>query len=209
MMRSLLLVVEGIHDAQFLLRLSDRLRHDIPDSPDLREWVAAGKIVLVPVGGGDPASWPDRFGSLGHREFHLYDREQSPETQVRQLAIEHINNRPGCQGFLTSKRSIENYLHTQAITDAGGGHVTFGDHNPVCLLLARHWYHPSPASPPWDNLPRRTQRRLAAQAKRWLNTAAVDCMSAALLAERDPAGEVLGWFRAIGELAEVTSLVGS
>ena len=48
----------------------------------------------------------------------------------------------------------------------------------------------------------RAQRRLINHAKRWLNAVAVEEMTAALLHERDPAGEVLGWFQTIASLAE-------
>ena len=39
--------------------------------------------MLIPVGGGDPGSWPDRLLGLELAEFHLYDREQIPEIYIR------------------------------------------------------------------------------------------------------------------------------
>jgi len=47
-----------------------------------------------------------------------------------------------------------------------------------------------------------SRQRLLNLAKRVLNTQAVRHITAALLAERDPAGEVLGWFRRIGALLD-------
>ena len=156
--------------------------------------------MLVPVGGGDPGTWPDRLRPLGHPELHLYDREQFPETEARQRAIAKVNARSHCRGYLTSKRSLENYLHPQALGAAGGGQITFGDHDPVGLMLAQFWYQQLAVATPWESLERRTHRRLAARAKRWLNTVAIEQMTAELLAERDPAGEVLSWLQAIEEL---------
>jgi hypothetical protein len=48
---------------------------------------------------------------------------------------------------------------------------------------------------------RRTIRRLIYRAKRWLNRQAVMQMTADLLAQRDPEGEVLRWLRLITEMA--------
>jgi hypothetical protein len=198
----LLIVVEGANDIQFLVRLSARLRLDLPSVPDLSRWQTEGRLAFVPVGGGDPASWPARFLQLNLSEFHLYDREQLPESDVRQRAIDRVNAGPQCRGALTSKRAMENDLSPRAISAAGGGDIAYGDDEPVCSLLAQHWYSQKPASQAWKGLPRRTQGRLAAHAKRWLNTIAVQQMTAEWLAERDPAGEALGWLHSIRELVE-------
>ena len=201
----LLILLEGANDLEFLVRLTGQLRRELPHLPDLTRWRAAGRIVLVPVGGGDPASWPNRLRPLGLPEFHLYDREQLPETNARQRAVDQVNARPDCRGALTAKRSLENYLHPQAIASAGGGELEFGDHDSVSLLVARQRYEQVPPSLPWDSLLRRTQQRLAARAKRWLNTLAVEQMTADRLAERDPGGEVLGWLATIEALAQESS----
>ena len=200
MHRPLLIVVEGANDITFLVRLSTRLRAELPHLPDLQQLQSEWQIALLPIGGGDPATWPYRMQALGCPEFHLYDREQHPETDSRRRAIAAVNARPGCRGFLTSKRALENYLHPQAIAAGGGGELSFGDHDAVSLLLARSWFEVSSVANPWDTLPRRTQRRLSGRAKRWLNTIAVDQMTAPLLAEHDPAGEIVGWLTTIAEM---------
>ena len=197
----LLFVVEGANDGEFLWRLTAQLRRDLPGLPDLHLLSVTERIAIVPVGGGDPASWPDRLAALRLPEFHLYDREQAPEDEQRTRAIERVNARLGCRGFITCKRSLENYLHPAAIAAAGGGEIDFGDHDPVARLLAQHWQAVVPTAIAWEALAHRTQRRLTHHAKRWLNTVAVERMTLALLAERDPAGELLGWLRAIAELA--------
>src|SRR5437762_1314194 len=127
MSRPVLIVVEGANDGQFLMRLTTQLRKDMPGLPDLFRWQSERRILVVPVGGGDPASWPDRFRAIGLREFHLFDREQLPDSEVRQRAIDRVNAHPDSRGALTKKRSLENYLHSWAIAAAGGGELAFGD----------------------------------------------------------------------------------
>src|SRR4051794_9135931 len=100
MSRPVLIVVEGANDGLFLMRLTAQMRKDMPQLPDLGQWQSERRIVLVPVGGGDPASWPDRFRALELPEFHLFDREQLPDSDVRQRAIDHVNSRSFCRGAL-------------------------------------------------------------------------------------------------------------
>ena len=116
-----------------------------------------------------------------------------------------MNSRPGCRGCLTSKRALENYLDSQAISQAGGGAITVTDDQCVGAELAHHWYELIPQTRPWPELLRRTRRRLIYRAKRWLNREAVLQMTTDLLAQRDPAGEVLQWLRLIAEMATAKS----
>jgi hypothetical protein len=201
-LRPLLVVVEGANDLEFLVRLSSRLQGELPDVPNLSLLCRSGRVVLVPLGGGAPDTWPDRLAGLRCPEFHLYDREQHPETNERIRAVDRVNAREGCHAVLTSKRSLENYLHPQAITAAGGSEIEFGDHDPVARLLAQSRQRSVGPCHAWEALKFRAQRRLITNAKRWLNSVAIEEMTAALLYERDPAGEVLGWFQTIARLAE-------
>lgn len=196
-LRPLLIVVEGINDIEFLLRLSRRLTHSGTDIPDLPSLVSAGRIVFLPFGGGSPAVWTNRLAPLECREIHLYDREIPPESKVRVEAMLQVNARPGCRAFVTCKRSLESYLHPTAIESAGGGQLSFNEIDCVGMVIARRWHESVPRSRYWDDLPLRKRRQFIYRAKRWLNTVAVEHMSADLLAEQDPDGEVLGWFRAI------------
>lgn len=203
---ALLLVVEGANDVEFLSRLARRLRVERADVPDLGALIDSGQLVIVPAGGGDPVVWAERLSPLCLFQYHLYDREQEPHTTARQRAITKINQRLNCQAALLTKRSLENYLHPAAILAAGGPDVSFGDEEAVAMLVAEQRFsldHPNVA---WGSLPRRAQHRLAYAAKRWLNRSAIEQMTAGLLAERDPAGELLDHLRAIATLADrVTS----
>ena len=62
-----------------------------------------------------------------------------------------------------------------------------------------------PCAHPWPELLRRTRGRPIYRAKRWLNGESVMQMTADLLAQRDPAGEVLQWLTLIAEMATAKS----
>jgi hypothetical protein len=144
---------------------------------------------------------PVAAGSLG-RQFHLYDREVSPVTDERRRLVELLNRRPNCCAVLTCKRAIENYLHPDAISEAGGVEVGFGDFDDVAEIVAKAKFQAADSSG-WESLTRRARRRLRDKAKKWLNREGVDCMTPQRLAERDPDDEVIGWLRTIAELVGV------
>ena len=195
------MILESVNDVEFLLHLSQRLHAEDPEIVDLALLRAQGRILFVPTGGGNFADWAVRFAALGCQEFHLYDRELAPETERRQQAVELVNARPDCRGFLTAKRSLENYLDPRAIAQAGGGTIPIDDELCVGSVLARHWYELIPQSIPWPALSRRGRQRLVYRAKRWLNRQAVQQMTATMLSERDPDGEVRSWLQVIAEMA--------
>ena len=70
--------------------------------------------------------------------------------------------------------------------------VDIHDDSPVAELVVRA--HPE-WGVVWPNLSYRARQRLIYRTKRRLNTEVVGRMTATLLAERDPAGEVVGWFQ--------------
>ena len=193
-----MIIVEGTNDVEFLVRLSRRLSITDRSVPDLQGLVSAGRVVFIPFGGGNPAAWSDRLSPLGCPEFHLYDRESPPETELRQAAVARVAARPGCRAFLTRKRALENYLHPLAIAAGGGGEILFGDNDCVTTVLARKWYEPGRN---WSEMPRRARSRFCQRAKRWLNTIAVEQMTADSLHQSDPTGDLQGWFKTIGRMA--------
>jgi hypothetical protein len=194
-----LVVVEGRFDIEFLKRISKILAAGKPDVPDLAALERRRELMFFPFG-GDPWLWADRLAPLGLPEFHLYDREAPPETELRERAANTVNLRPGCRAVLTSKRSLENYLHPQSIAEACGIEVEFGDHDHVGDLVAEESYR-TQDQVPWCQLPRRTQVRRRNRVKKWLHTKAVEHMTAERLAERDPQGEVVSWLKSIVRLA--------
>ncbi len=57
--------------------------------------------------------------------------------------------------------------------------------DPVASLVAQAGLEPGCE---WDTMSTRAQKRLCYRAKKWLNTSAVDRMTAARLAQQDPRG---------------------
>ena len=78
---SLIIVVEGSHDLQFLLHTSRALHTADASVPDLGQLADRGEILLLPVGGSPLAMWSVRLAALRLAEFHVYDQETEPETQ--------------------------------------------------------------------------------------------------------------------------------
>jgi putative ATP-dependent endonuclease of OLD family len=200
-----LIVVEGTTDVEFLQNISAVLAKEDQQVPNLAKLAATGQVVFLPFGGGNVAAWRDRLQPLEIAEFHLYDGELPPETAVRQRAAALVNARPNCRAAATSKRSLENYLHPQAIHAAGGPVITIGDTDEVGMVVAQA-YHYAHYSSTWHALRRRQRRALVHKTKRWLATVAVRYMTPDLLAKSDPASEVRAWLAAIGELGRFETL---
>jgi len=196
-----LLVVEGTNDIDFLRRISRTLWSCDPRLPPLDSMERQGELVFLPFGGSHVVAWQERLHPLGIPEFHLYDRELPPETDQRQEAADVVNRRSRCRAVLTGKRSLENYLHPQAIAEAGGIDVSFGDFDPVAILTAKSLHQAGIEDTPWELLSRRCRSRLTHRAKRWLNTKVAERMTPELLAQRDPDNEVVRWMETIASLA--------
>lgn len=193
-----LIVVESRHDVEFLQRISQILHLDDPQLPDLVALEATGRLRFLPVGGDDLRNWPDRLDGLGYCEFHLYDRELPPVTAERKVIVERINSRPGCVARLTSKRALENYLHPAVVRQVLSLEIDINDTCDVAEQVARQLLTDDEA---WLDLTHRQKHRLRSKARQRLNTDVVSGMTAVLLDERDPQGEVRGWLRQIAELS--------
>jgi hypothetical protein len=197
----ILAVVEGVNDIEFLRRMSCILHEDDPEIVNLAILEHEERLVFVPQGGGDLASWTYRLAPLKCPEFHLYDREAGSTTTLRLRTAERINRRAACRAFVTSKRTLENYLHPACLWEARGVEIAFDDNDDVAAVAARDAWSKAGKSLDWFELPRRARHRLRDKLKRWLNTEAVMRMSLQRLAERDPAGELISWLVAIAQLA--------
>ncbi len=198
--RPLLLLLEGKTDAEFLRRASEALQAADHTAAHISQLERSGQIIVI-FTGGDIASWEFRLANLGSREFFVIDREDLPTSQRREAAARIINLRPGCRAVITAKRSIENYLHTDAIREARGVDVSFGDDDDVAAIVAERCFQLHHPQGHWSGIPLRAQRRLKNRAKSWLCTLAADRMTPDRFAERDPAGEIVGWLRSIREMA--------
>ena len=89
----------------------------------------------------------------------------------------------------------------QAIFEASGISVAFSDDDNVPDLIARKANERHEPGVAWDDLSARARKRLRYKAKKWLNTRAVEKMTAERLAERDTSGEVRSWLATIATLS--------
>jgi hypothetical protein len=198
----LIIVVEGRYDVEFLRRISAILHASDRSLPSLVELETRGQVLLMPIGGGDLSAWGTRLAPLQKREFHLYDREQAPETKHRRKLAAAVNERAGCCGVVTSKRSLENYLHPAAIVSADGPRLEIDDDCQVTQLLAESWSQTVEGGQlPWPKVAWRTRKYLLSRAKRWLNTRAVMHMTSQMLVERGAFDEIATWLTTIRQLA--------
>ena len=198
--RPVLFFVEGVHDIDLLRTFSVLLSADEPSLADLVLAETEGRLIFVPTG-GTIERWACRFAALALPEFHLYDREVEPLTSIRRQLVARLNTRPRLCGALTGKRSLENYLHPDAIREACGVAIEVGPMTHVAGSVAQQRRaHRGGCS--WQELTYPKRRRLLGRVKGHLNTAATAAMTMQRLAEQDPEGEVTGWLRTIGRLLE-------
>lgn len=159
-------------------------------------------MIVLPLGDNGPKPWLEKLRPLGKAAFYLFDQEMPPESELRRLAVKKLDNDRDQRSFLTTKRSLECYLHPDAIEDVFGFQVTVGDDDPIPERVAQARLAAKCIDRDWAVLSYRTRKRQREQAKRRLNREVVSCMTPERLAERDPAGDVKSWLRTIHELLD-------
>lgn len=190
------IIVEGVYDIAFLKNLALMFKMHGNSVPDLNALELAGELVFVPAGGANNlAYWASKLSALNRPEFHLFDRDASPQEPPKHLAkMQEVNKRLNCKGVSTSKREMENFVHHRAINA-----VANAEGIPICLnnsydpnddvpaLLAKELnLHASPSSK-WGS----------GRVKNWLANNVIQTMDAQMIAEIDPAGEMIGWLNDI------------
>lgn len=176
--------VEGPNDVIALGCLSRALHKVDPELPDL---LAHPLIAVLPMGGDTLGQWVSKHYLRGFNtpEAHIYDSD----VEKYKAAVDEVNARGdrswACQ---TSKLEIENYLHVDVIgrTFPDAADVVFDDQSDLPQLIA-------------EKLGMKNHGKIKAKLAR----EAFPQMTAELLAQRDPAGEVAGWMRRIRGMLEV------
>ncbi len=194
--------VEGRNDINFLRGISRILHEGDVTVPNLYDVEDKGQVIFFPMGGANLALWASRTRHLNIPEFYIQDSDlTAAETSPHQQEVNDANNKPNCTAVLTQKREMENYLHADAIKAARPEvEIQFGDFDDVPTLAARALHDASDSSNAWDNLAEEKKGKKVSQAKKWLNTQAVERMTPELLAARDPDGNVKSWLTKIAEL---------
>lgn len=185
-----LVCVEGPTDVLALKALSSALHQADVTLPNL---ASDERLAFVVLGGGTLEHWVNQhyLRSLNKREVHIYDGDVPDYAEYARKVNERAN---GSWGVVTAKHEIESYLHKDAISMAFGFEIEVTDY-PVAGKATPKVFgeafaaHGGYANPLKDS-----------NAKRKLAQQAFPCMTAAMLDERDPDGEVRGWFRRLGDM---------
>lgn len=187
----LLVCVEGPNDVNFLESVSRNFPHI--------DLVTDSRVAFLPLGGGNIKHWVNRqyLRELGLREIHIYDRDDDFAYQGH--ADEVNNRRNGDWATLTKKREIENYLHPDAIKMALNIDLDFDDGDDVPMLVAKAIHEAAPEARPWREVDEESVKKKISRAKRRLCGEAAAQLTTEMLQERDPDGEMEGWFRRIAE----------
>ncbi|RKG35204.1 DUF2813 domain-containing protein [Acinetobacter guerrae] len=183
-----LICVEGPTDVKALKALSLALHKKDASIPNL---YIDQSFAFVVTGGSTLKYWIDQqyLSGLGRKEFHLYDSDvPSYVTEI----IKVNSREDGSKGFITKKYEIESYLHAEAIKQAFDVEIEVLDQlnaqNKATPKLFSEVYS---AKQKFDGVMGDTKAKILLADK------AFPCMTAELIAQRDPDGEVENWFREI------------
>jgi len=186
-----LFCVEGPTDVDAFKCLSRALHNEDPTIPDLSK---DDRVAFVVLGGGTLKHWVDHhyLESLRRPEVHIYDSDVA----IYAKHVETVNERvDGSWATLTSKHEIENYLHAEAIKEAFGVEIEVVDHlDESGKAVPRIFAESYSIAQHYDGIMGDTK------AKMLLAGRAFPLMTASRIRERDPDGEVEGWFRRIGAM---------
>ncbi len=178
--------VEGIHDVHFWNAISKQINQQHPELPDLS---TDTRVAMVAVGGGNLKYWIDYdyLKNFDIPEVHIYDRDVSSLYQPHCATVNSRSN--GSWATLTTKRTIENYLHPDAIYEVLNIRITFRDSDDVPLLVAQNFEQPAI----WATLDSKAKKKRANMQKHPLNKAVVQKMSYARLQVADPDNDIINW----------------
>lgn len=182
--------VEGPTDVLALKSLSNALHQEDPNVINLSN---DERIAFVVLGGGTLKHWVNHnyLKSLGKPEIHIYDAD----VPKYQRSAQDVNDRDDdSRAFITQKHEIESYLHPQAIKTAFGVEIEVTDH-PNADGKAT----PKVFSEAFSKLKNFDAVMGDTKAKSKLANRAFSEMTAEMIHERDPDGEVKSWLESMAE----------
>jgi hypothetical protein len=186
-----LVCVEGPTDVDALSHLSAALHAVDPKIPNL---ATDQQFAFVPLGGSTLKHWVSNqyLSGLHLPEIHIYDRDVEDYAK----RIDEVNKRgDGSWAYRTTKHEIECYLHAKAVLDAFGLEIEVGNDPTQSAVLP-------PFCEAYSRMKGYKETMKHQKAKSLLAQHAFPRMTAELIAERDPKGEVASWFSKMAEIAE-------
>lgn len=187
-----LLCVEGPTDVAAFKALSKALHQENSSLPNLE---SDDRVAFVVLGGGTLKHWVNEryLRALNRKEVHIYDRD----VQNYAHEIAKVNSRKdGSWAVQTEKHEIESYLHPDAICKAFGVEIDVTDHPVDGKATPRQFAEAYSYLKSYDRILNDNK------AKKLLADYAFPLMTAKMICERDPNGEVLGWMTKIQKMIE-------
>ncbi|WP_444902077.1 ATP-binding protein [Microbulbifer sp. SSSA007] len=181
----LICCVEGPTDVKALKSLSRALHLEDNSIPDL---TTDERVAFVVLGGGNLKHWvnDNYLKGFGRPEMHIYDADVSSYVGI----IEQVNARgDGSIGFITQKHEIESYLHSDVIKEAFDVDVVVTDQpNEDGKATPKVFAEAYSAAQEYDGVMKDSNAKIR------LAERAFPLMTANMIHERDPNGEVKEWF---------------
>lgn len=188
----LLICVEGPTDISALKYLSNALYKEDATLPNL---MTDDRVVFISMGGSTLGHWVDQhyLRKLNKREIHIYDSDVKNYSNY----VNKINNkRDGSYAFQTRKYEIENYLHPRTIFEAFKIQMDVTDFpvdgNGIPEIFGEKY----------SKLNKLGNQMGSSKSKNKLAEKAFPLMTAQMIDERDPDGEVRGWMQKIKEMID-------
>jgi putative ATP-dependent endonuclease of OLD family len=183
--------VEGPTDVLALKSLSNALHQEDPSILNLDN---DDRIAFIVLGGGNLQHWVNHnyLKSLGKPEIHIYDAD----VPKYQQSAQDVNQRDeSSRAFITQKHEIESYLHSEAIKNAFGVEIEVTDHpNEDGKATPKVFSEAFSLLKNFDAVMGDTK------AKSKLANKAFSEMTAAMIHERDPEGEIKSWLSSMSEV---------
>jgi putative ATP-dependent endonuclease of OLD family len=199
-----LICVEGPNDIRFLKHLSRMLCQVDPNLPDLERSETSGQIAMIPLMGGLLIHWVNGhyLRKLSIPEIHIYDRDDDDKYQTACDTVNSRNDRSWAT--LTGRRMLESYLHPDAINQVFGlslSHDNIAAINEDVPQLVADTIRQDKSSA-WHEKVRPEKvpsdpKKWREGAKRYLNDDVASKMTAAMLKETDPNGDIISWLQRI------------
>jgi putative ATP-dependent endonuclease of OLD family len=188
-----LIFVEGPTDVKALKALSCALNKEDPSIPDLN---TEQSVAFVVTGGSTLQHWIDQnyLKGFGRKEFHLYDSDVPSYAEE----IKAVNSRSdGSFGVITKKYEIESYLHKDVFKQAFDIEIEVLDHlNDEKKAVPKIFSEIYSVKKQFDGVMKDSRAKILLAEK------AFPLMTAKLINERDPEGEVKGWFKEIVRMTQ-------
>lgn len=179
----LFVCVEGPNDIAFFKHISSIIHETDKLVPDLKN---EARIALISMGGDTLKQWVqgNYLSNLDIPEAHIYDKDLDSKYEASAAKVNARED--GSWATVLKKRTIENYLHPEAIQEEFGISVTFNDDDDVVACVKQ-------------TLGEQKNKSLGARAvKKRLNNEIAARMTRERLLESDPDNEICSWLKKVG-----------